>query len=113
MKSYTLEEPSYNTSKSFISKYHNEIKPREWPVRKVRQAFIDFFEHKKEHSFIPSSSVVPLNDPTLLFANAGMNQFKPIFLGTIDPNSTFGKLKRACNSQKVINIYNFLKINNN
>jgi hypothetical protein len=44
---------------------------------------------------------VPLNDPTLLFTNAGMNQFKSIFLGTADPNSDLAKLKRACNSQKV------------
>jgi alanyl-tRNA synthetase len=46
--------------------------------------------------------VVPLNDPTLLFANAGMNQYKAIFLGTVDPNSDFAKLKRAVNSQKCI-----------
>ena len=45
--------------------------------------------------------MVPLNDDTLLFANAGMNQYKPIFLGTVDPNSDFGKLRRAVNSQKV------------
>ena len=67
---------------------------------RVRAAFIEFFE-TKGHTAVPSSSVVPLNDPTLLFTNAGMNQFKPIFLGTVDPNSDFARLTCACDAQKV------------
>jgi alanyl-tRNA synthetase len=68
----------------------------------VRSAFIDFFGQKKDHTYVHSSSTIPSNDPTLLFANAGMNQFKPIFQGVVDPNSDLAKLKRAHNSQKCI-----------
>ncbi|KAK0309489.1 Alanine--tRNA ligase [Friedmanniomyces endolithicus] len=73
----------------------------EWTALKVRSTFIDFFK-EKGHTFVPSSSVVPLSDPTLLFTNAGMNQYKSIFQGTVDPDSDFAKLKRAVNSQKCI-----------
>ncbi|XP_050203475.1 alanine--tRNA ligase-like [Mercurialis annua] len=79
------------------------VDPQEaqWPAKKVRETFIRFYE-QKNHKNWKSSPVVPVNDPTLLFANAGMNQFKPIFLGTADPNTELSKLTRACNTQKCI-----------
>jgi len=64
--------------------------------------FLDFFTEKKGHQYVHSSSTIPLDDPTLLFANAGMCQFKPIFVGTVDPASDMAKWKRAVNSQKCI-----------
>lgn len=64
--------------------------------QQIRAQFISFFEGKG-HSFVPSSPVIPQDDPTLLFANAGMNQFKSIFLGNREITIT-----RAVNSQKCI-----------
>lgn len=66
--------------------------------KEIRKSFVEFFE-EKNHKFIRSSSVIPSDDPTLLFTNAGMNQFKPIFLDQIVP-----KDPRAVNSQKCIRV---------
>ncbi|NOG52994.1 MAG: alanine--tRNA ligase [Planctomycetes bacterium] len=63
----------------------------------IRQEFIDFFVELHGHTFAPSSPVVPHDDPTLLFANAGMNQFKDVFLGTGTRD-----FNRAVNTQKCI-----------
>ena len=52
-------------------------------TNEVRKRFLEYFK-KHEHALIPSSSVVPHDDPTLLFINAGMNQFKDVFLGKSD-----------------------------
>ena len=62
----------------------------------IRQAFLDFF-HSKGHQVVASSSLVPHNDPTLLFTNAGMNQFKDVFLG-LDKR----KYSRATSAQRCV-----------
>jgi len=66
--------------------------------KEIRKEFIEFFQ-KYDHTFVPSSPVVPQDDPTLLFTNAGMNQFKDVFLGI-----GTRPYKRAVNSQKCIRV---------
>ncbi len=64
----------------------------------IRRQFLDYFR-KQQHTIIPSSPVVPHDDPTLLFTNAGMNQFKDVFLG-----KSLRDYKRAVTSQKCIRV---------
>jgi alanyl-tRNA synthetase len=67
-------------------------------AKRIRSTFIQFFESKL-HQFVPSSPIVVKNDPTLMFTNAGMNQFKDYFLGNDTPKST-----RVANSQKCLRV---------
>ena len=64
----------------------------------IRNSFIEYFKDLN-HDFVRSAPVTPINDPSLLFINAGMNQFKPIFLGNEKP-----LYKRVMNSQKCIRV---------
>ena len=67
-------------------------------ANKLRKAYFDFFK-SKSHQIVPSAPIVVQNDPTLMFVNAGMNQFKDIFLGNSDPKDF-----RVANSQKCLRV---------
>ena len=69
-----------------------------YTAKEIRQHFLDFFA-SKGHTIVPSAPMVIKNDPTLMFTNAGMNQFKDIFLGNTTP-----KMKRATDSQKCLRV---------
>ncbi|KAI4466906.1 alanyl-trna synthetase [Holotrichia oblita] len=87
-----------NTHKNdirYISKYLDKDKTS----KAVRQRFLDYFINDNSHHFVRSSPVVPYCDPTVAFVNAGMNQFKGIFLGTQSP-----AYMRVANSQKCVRV---------
>jgi alanyl-tRNA synthetase len=83
-------------SSSTQSHSAGHIRPRAWTGSAIREAFLRFFE-TKGHRRVHSSSLVPANDPTLLFTNAGMNQFKDVFLGLEKRDYS-----RATTSQKCV-----------
>ena len=66
--------------------------------KEIRQKFLDFFK-SKNHNILPSSSMVIKDDPSLMFTNAGMNQFKDCFLGNTNPKYT-----RVCDTQKCLRV---------
>src|SRR5437667_11560399 len=70
--------------------------PTPWKAADIRESFLRFFE-ERGHRRVKSSSLVPQNDPTLLFTNAGMNQFKDVFTGRETRD-----YKRAVSSQKFV-----------
>ena len=79
-------------------------KPTYMTANDIRQSFFDFFA-EKEHAIVPSSPVVPSDDPTLLFINAGMAPFKPIFLGQQSGLMVQGKeMRRVADTQKCIRV---------
>jgi alanyl-tRNA synthetase len=67
-------------------------------TKQIRSTFVEFFQ-SKQHQFVPSAPIVVKNDPTLMFTNAGMNQFKDYFLGNETP-----KNNRVANSQKCLRV---------
>ncbi|GAB4382866.1 MAG: alanine--tRNA ligase [Salibacteraceae bacterium] len=69
-----------------------------WTTHAIRSTFLSFFE-EKGHKIVPSSPIVVKNDPTLMFTNAGMNQFKGVFLGSESPQSP-----RVANCQKCLRV---------
>lgn len=70
----------------------------EWTTERVRRTFLEYFE-KKEHHLVPSAPIVIKDDPTLMFTNAGMNQFKGIFVGNEDSD-----YPRVADSQKCLRV---------
>src|ERR1700687_6058028 len=72
------------------------MKKTKWTSAEVREAFLKYFE-ARGHRRVPSSSLIPAEDPTLLFTNAGMNQFKDVFTGREKRDSS-----RATSSQKCV-----------
>ncbi|XP_046617355.1 alanine--tRNA ligase, mitochondrial isoform X1 [Neodiprion virginianus] len=86
-------------NKTMIARFYSKKLQNVKSSHAIRKEFIDFFTRDLNHKYIRSSPVLPLCDPTVAFVNAGMNQFKGVFLGHLNPPA-----KRVANSQKCIRI---------
>ncbi|XP_072295697.1 alanine--tRNA ligase, mitochondrial isoform X2 [Eucyclogobius newberryi] len=75
--------------------------PQNRTAKQIRSDFIEFYR-ARGHELVKSSPVRPRADPSLLFVNAGMNQFKPLLLGVADPRTPLSSLRRVVNSQKCV-----------
>lgn len=88
------------TRRTFSSGSHQD-RTRIRTAAQIRRDFIEFFQ-SRGHELVRSSPVRPRADPSLLFVNAGMNQFKPLLLGVADPRTPLASLRRVVNSQKCV-----------
>ncbi|UYV75310.1 hypothetical protein LAZ67_12003455 [Cordylochernes scorpioides] len=88
-----------NILSSNFHSFNSQLRSKKISSAELRKLFLDYFVNENGHAFIPSSSIIPKKDPALLFTSAGMNQFKPVFLGLSPaPAAT------AANSQKCVRL---------
>ncbi|CAF0801994.1 unnamed protein product [Brachionus calyciflorus] len=107
LKSSLIKSYHHLKSNTFVPKrFYVSINNFEWPSEKVRQTFLDYFCKENDHKFIKSSSVLPKKGSGTYFTNAGMNQFKSIILGEVEPGDIIDteKFIGVANSQKCIRI---------
>ncbi|XP_043276109.1 alanine--tRNA ligase, mitochondrial isoform X2 [Venturia canescens] len=94
-----LNRQLYHLRKMTIIRSYNTNGMTHKSSRIIRKEFLEYFTKDLNHTYVPSSPVLPMNDPTLSFVNAGMNQFKGVFLGHHNPPAV-----RVANSQKCIRV---------
>ncbi|KAL5003916.1 hypothetical protein ScPMuIL_017372 [Solemya velum] len=90
--------------RTFGNSVTNQSSKLEWTSKEIRQAFLDYFCQSRGHIYVPSSSVIPKKGEGTYFTNAGMNQFKPVFLGEVQPGTDMSSYKRVANSQKCVRV---------
>ncbi|GFS86735.1 alanine--tRNA ligase, cytoplasmic [Nephila pilipes] len=94
----------FSCTQNYQKNKPNAKKLEEFSSKKVRDLFLKYFVNEKNHKYVPSSPVFLNNDPSLLFVNAGMNQFRSVFLNKTYPGHPFHDLKRVANSQKCVRL---------